>query len=197
MIILLGRLINCWDIHKTFLILWMRKFFIIRNMAPYIICDWKSPESVLLHIFHCFNGRVHDYRFFNLILDWLLNIWRKIIQVMIYRLLLNIYNEMLEINYLMNYFNLSIDVRWLEMNLLLLTLIHLSFLDRFELLWDRKGLILSLEIHIIDDARLILLVCIESWNWRLLFSNLDENICQEWFLIVRKSSICFVSWVIV
>jgi hypothetical protein len=32
---------------------------------------------------------------------------------MIYRLLLNIYNEMLEINCLMNYFNLSIDIRWL------------------------------------------------------------------------------------
>lgn len=112
-------------------------------------------------------------------------------------LFLNIYDEILEINYLMDYFNLSIDIRLLEMNLLLLSLIHLSLLDRFDLFWNRKELILGLETHIIDDAKLILLACIEIWNWRLFFSNLDQNICQEWSLIIRISSICFISWVII
>lgn len=56
-------------------------------------------------------------------------------------LFLNIYDEILEINYLMDYFNLSIDIRLLEMNLLLLSLIHLSLLDRFDLFWNRKELI--------------------------------------------------------
>ena len=92
----------------------------------------------------------------------------------------------------MNYFNLSIHIYWLELNLLLFTLIHLLLLVWLYLFWYWKGLILSLEFQIIDNIMLILLVSIYSGDWSLFFSNLDENIRQEWFLMVGNSSISFI-----